>query len=143
MRSTPTPHPPAVAVDVRATTNGAPQNYGQNANAQWVLTNAANNNQFVDPMLTSLSRTNDPAYRLDPRPKAGSPALTSALTAPDDGFYTPVSYKGAFEANDLWIDRSPARHCSPPQHPVMDCSPTMSVNHCVRSISPVLAGSSS
>src|SRR4029077_6104975 len=39
----------------------------------------------------------------DPRPRPGSPALTSALTAPDDGFYTPVAYKGAFDADDLWI----------------------------------------
>jgi hypothetical protein len=29
--------------------------------------------------------------------------LTSAISAPDDGFYTSVAYKGAFDANDLWI----------------------------------------
>jgi hypothetical protein len=65
--------------------------------ALWVITNAANNNAFVDPQLRSVSRTNDPPFKLDPRPAPGSPALTSALTAPDDGFYTPVAYKGAFK----------------------------------------------
>ena len=76
--------------------NGVPAAYGQNANATWVLTNAANSNLFVDPMLTKISRTNTPAFGLDPRPKAGSPALTSPISAPNDGFYTPVSYRGAF-----------------------------------------------
>jgi len=83
--------------------NGVVQPYWQNAAAQWVLTDAANNNSFVDPMITSVSRTNDPAFRLDPRPRPGSPALTSSLTAPNDGFFSPVAYKGAFETNDLWI----------------------------------------
>ena len=83
--------------------NGVAQNYGQNAIATWVLTNAANSNLFVDPMLTKISRTNTPAFGLDPRPKAGSPALTSPITAPNDGFYTPVSYRGAFDDSDLWL----------------------------------------
>ena len=77
--------------------NGVPQSYWQNGAAQYALDGAANNNQFVDPMLTGISRTNAPAFGLDPRPQAGSPALTSALTAPNDGFYSPVSYKGAFK----------------------------------------------
>jgi hypothetical protein len=76
--------------------NGVAQPYWQNANAQAVLGAAANNNLFVDPMLTAISRTNEPAFGLDPRPKAGSPALTSPLTAPNDGFYAPVAYRGAF-----------------------------------------------
>src|SRR6185295_14115032 len=76
--------------------NGVAQPYGQNAVASWVLNDPANNNSFVDPMLRSISRTNDPAFGLDPRPRPGSPALTSTLTAPNDGFYTPVAYKGAF-----------------------------------------------
>ncbi|MGN6643435.1 MAG: T9SS type A sorting domain-containing protein [Verrucomicrobiota bacterium] len=70
--------------------------YWQNATAEWVLTNSANSNLFVDPMLVGVSRTNLPSFGMDPRPKAGSPALTSAISAPNDGFYTPVSYKGAF-----------------------------------------------
>src|SRR5262245_1602753 len=76
--------------------NGVTQPYGQNAAALWVLTNSANSNLFVDPQLTSISRTNDPPFRLDPRPKAGSPALSSPISAPNDGFYTPVNYRGAF-----------------------------------------------
>ena len=76
--------------------NGVAQPYWQNANAQWALTNAANSNLFADPMLRSISRTNVPTFQLDPRPKAGSPALSSPLTAPNDGFYTPVAYRGAF-----------------------------------------------
>jgi hypothetical protein len=77
--------------------NGVAQPYWQNANAQWVLTDVANSNSFVDPMLISISRTNDPAFQLDPRPRVGSPALTSSRTAPNDGFYSPVAYKGAFK----------------------------------------------
>jgi len=76
--------------------NGVAQPYWQNANAQNALTTLCTNNMFVDPMLRSIGRTNIPPFRLDPRPQAGSPALTSDLTAPNDGFYTPVAYKGAF-----------------------------------------------
>jgi hypothetical protein len=75
--------------------------YGENPVALAVLTNPANSNLFVDPMLTSISRTNDPPFGLDPRPQPGSPALTSPISAPNDGFYTPVSYRGAF-ANVNW-----------------------------------------
>jgi hypothetical protein len=76
--------------------NGVPQNYWQNAVAQWVLTDPANSNLFVDPQLRSISRTNTPAFRLDPLPQPGSPALSSPRTAPNDGFYSPVAYRGAF-----------------------------------------------
>jgi len=48
-------------------------------------------------MLRGIARTNVPTFRLDPRPAAGSPALSSPLTAPNDGFYTPAAYKGAFK----------------------------------------------
>jgi hypothetical protein len=77
--------------------NGVAQPYGQNANALAVLNDAANNNTFVDPQIRSISRTNFPPFQLDPRPQPGSPVLTSTLTAPDDGFYTPVNYQGAFK----------------------------------------------
>jgi hypothetical protein len=77
--------------------NGVAQPYWQNEQAQWVLSDPANGNLFVDPMLTSISRTNVPAFGLDPRPKAGSPALESPISAPNDGFYTPVNYRGAFK----------------------------------------------
>jgi len=83
--------------------NGVAQAYWQNANGEAVLTNEANANLFVDPLLTGISRTNVPAQGLDPRPQAGSPALSSPVSAPDDGFYSPVNYRGAFGANDLWI----------------------------------------
>ena len=71
---------------------------------RWVLTNTANNNLIANPMLRSISRTNVPAFQLDPRLMANSPALTnSPVTAPNDGFYTPVTYSGAFDTSDLWL----------------------------------------
>ena len=49
-------------------------------------------------MLRGISRTNVPAVGLDPRPLPNSPALTNIpITAPNDGFYTPVNYSGAFK----------------------------------------------
>ena len=84
-------------------TNGVPTSYWQNAAAQGVLTNPDNKNEFINPQIVSISRTNVPAFGLDPRLKAGSPALTSTVTAPDDGFYTPVNYRGAFDDKDLWL----------------------------------------
>ncbi len=59
-------------------------------------------NSTANPMLRGISRTQD--LTLDPRPQAGSPALTSTRTAPNDGFYTPVAFKGAFDDGDLWMD---------------------------------------
>jgi len=70
----------------------------ETANAQTYLFNdASKSNLLVDPMLTSISRGNTPPYQLDPRPQAGSPALSSPRTPPNNGFYTPVAYKGAFK----------------------------------------------
>ncbi len=57
-------------------------------------------NVFANPLLTGISYTSD--WGLDPRPQAASPALTSSVTAPDDGFFTPVTYKGAFTADNNW-----------------------------------------
>jgi hypothetical protein len=51
-------------------------------------------NLIVNPLLLGISRTNN--YRLDPRPATNSPAWTIARPVPSDGFYTPVSYAGAF-----------------------------------------------
>ena len=65
------------------------------------VTNAANNNRFVDPQLRGISRTTDGG--LDPRPASGSPALTGAAT-PVDPFFKPANYVGAFSADNLWID---------------------------------------
>lgn len=91
--------------------NGVAQPYGQNANALWVLNNPANSNAFVDPLLTSVSRTNVPAFQLDPRPKPGSPALSSSRTAPNDGFFSPVSYAGAFKDVNWASDWGFAAEC--------------------------------
>lgn len=38
---------------------------------------------------------------IDPRP--ANAALTSPLTAPIDGFFTPVNYRGAFSPNHVWV----------------------------------------
>ncbi|GBE28268.1 hypothetical protein BMS3Bbin03_02207 [bacterium BMS3Bbin03] len=65
------------------------------------MTDAANNNRFVDPQLEGISRTND--GNLDPRPKAGSPLWTGYTTVPNDGFFTPVNYVGAFGSFD-WAE---------------------------------------
>jgi hypothetical protein len=65
------------------------------------LTDAANNNKVADPMLMSVSRIEDGG--LDPRPKAGSPALTDYKMPPNDGFYSQVDYAGAFGPHELWV----------------------------------------
>ncbi|NOY77580.1 MAG: T9SS type A sorting domain-containing protein [Calditrichaeota bacterium] len=65
------------------------------------ITATANNNRFVDPQLKGISRTND--GNLDPRPKAGSPLWTDYTTVPNDGFFTPVNYVGAF-GSDNWAE---------------------------------------
>ena len=50
----------------------------------------------TDPLLIGISRTRNKG--LDPRPLAGSPALTGAKTPPADGFFTQTDYIGAFKA---------------------------------------------
>ena len=82
-----------------------------NSVGYWVITNSANSNLVVDPMLTGISRTNDIMFKLDPRPQAGSPALTSDISAPNDGFYTPVNYKGAFKDINWASDWGFAAEC--------------------------------
>jgi hypothetical protein len=57
-------------------------------------------NVFVNPLLTGISYTGN--FGMDPRPKAASKATFSSVTAPNDGFLTPVSYKGAFTMNNNW-----------------------------------------
>ena len=77
-------------------TNGVAVALAENAQAQVIFTDAARSNLNVNPLLRGIARTNSVAYRLDPRPATNSPALNSPRTAPNDGFYTPVAYKGAF-----------------------------------------------
>ena len=60
---------------------------------------AANNNRIVDPVLRGISRTRNGG--LDPRPQASSPALSGGAAIPADGFFTQVSYVGAF-GDRLW-----------------------------------------
>ena len=80
--------------------NGVAQYAPQDFVASYLSTQATNT-RSVDPMLRGVSRTTDGG--LDPRPMAGSPALTSNAPAPDDAFFTNVSYTGAF-GSSLWID---------------------------------------
>lgn len=63
-------------------------------NSAILFNDAARQNVIADPMLGSISRTNN--FGLDPRPKAGSPAAATDRVAEADGFYTQASYKGAF-----------------------------------------------
>jgi len=57
----------------------------------------ANGNQVVDPQLRGMDRDTDPSGTMDPRPAAGSPAFTAARKDyPNDAFYTPVDFIGAF-----------------------------------------------
>lgn len=63
------------------------------------ITGAAQSNRInTDPLLTGLSRTRNKG--LDPRPTAGSPALTGAKTPPSDGFFAQTDYIGAFKTSN-------------------------------------------
>ncbi|MFN7967507.1 MAG: hypothetical protein U0V87_17670 [Acidobacteriota bacterium] len=42
----------------------------------------------------------NPVNQIDPRPAAGSVLLTTDRTAPADGFFDPVSYRGAFSSDN-------------------------------------------
>ncbi len=67
-----------------------------------LFTVTANNNATqVDPLLRGLGR--EVPGSLDPRPSPGSPALESPRTPPADGFYTPATFRGAFDASDNWL----------------------------------------
>ncbi len=71
-------------------------------NAEILFTDTARDNQIVDPMLRSINREEE--AMLDPRPAAGSPALSAGINYPaGDDFFMPVDFKGAF-ASDLWIN---------------------------------------
>ena len=77
------------------------------ANAYW--TTAAFNNAIVDPQLRAISYTNN--RTLDPRPAAGSPALSGTVQTLSGAGLTQVSYKGAFSDSNwaagwtkLWTD---------------------------------------
>jgi hypothetical protein len=60
------------------------------------------NTRETDPMLTSIVFTSP-----DPRPKAGSPALSGAADPTQDpmskGFFTAAPYVGAFDGTNNWL----------------------------------------
>ncbi len=65
------------------------------------ITGAARQNRInTDPQLVNISRARD--GKLDPRLKAGSPALLGAATPPNDGFFTATTYLGAFTTSGNW-----------------------------------------
>lgn len=73
------------------------------------FTESAKNNVIANPNLRGISR--NPDRKLDPRPAAGSPALTGPFKAPTNSFITTVDYKGAFKDTNwaagwtkLWSD---------------------------------------
>jgi hypothetical protein len=66
----------------------------------FLFSNPAYANTQMDPMLRSVSYTN--TLGLDPRPQAGSPALTNVLTQPAGLVKT--GYRGAFGCADNWAD---------------------------------------
>ena len=77
------------------------------------FTNAANDNTYVAcggalPIL-ALSRTPngnptvpDPITTIDPRPAPGGPLVATNRATPNDGFFTPANYKGAFAPGNDW-----------------------------------------
>src|SRR6185436_4276912 len=55
-------------------------------------------NTLQSPLLSGISYSNN--LVLNPRPQAGSPALSGVL--PQAPTLTPVNYRGAFNTNDFW-----------------------------------------
>jgi hypothetical protein len=77
-----------------------------------MLSNAALENQYVacasalpiralvrDPDGDGATNP-DPIISIDPRPAAGSPLLVTNRLPPNDGFFSPASYRGAFGTTD-------------------------------------------
>ncbi len=65
-----------------------------------VTASAQQNRINTDPQIVAISRERE--GRLDPRLRAGSPALQLAATPPNDGFFTATSYLGAFTTSGNW-----------------------------------------
>jgi hypothetical protein len=84
-------------VSPNATTGGAAP--AANYTADHIKAAAQANRINTNPALTGISRTRNKG--LDPRPMAGSPALTGARTPPADGFFIETDYIGAFK-NQNW-----------------------------------------
>jgi hypothetical protein len=71
-----------------------------NHTAEHIRAAAQNNRVNTDPMFVAIDRTK--GGLLDPRLRAGSPALQLAATAPNDGFFTVANYLGAFTTSGNW-----------------------------------------
>jgi len=86
--------------------------YGFGAGSSWTelagqdfvrtyMSDAANANTIADPKLRGISRTTDGG--LDPRLLSTSPALSGGTAVPSDGFYSQVTYRGAFDNQSNWL----------------------------------------
>ena len=73
---------------------------GANANAMVLFSDAARMNTVEPALLGGVSYTNNSG--LNPRPSAGSSALTNVASQIDG--LTPTTYRGAFSPTDTWAD---------------------------------------
>jgi hypothetical protein len=80
------------------TTGGAAP--ASNYTADHITAAAQSNRINTDPQLVAINRTK--GGLLDPRLRAGSPALQLAATPPNDGFFTATNYLGAFTTSGNW-----------------------------------------
>ena len=64
-------------------------------------TDAARDNVIADPMLAGVSRA--AAGGFDPRPAAGSPALTGPFATVPNSWFEQTNYKGAFSPDYNWL----------------------------------------
>ncbi len=71
-----------------------------NYTAEHITAAAQSNRINTDPLLVAIDRTK--GGLLDPRLRAGSPALQLAATPPNDGFFTATNYLGAFTTSGNW-----------------------------------------
>ncbi|MBL9213369.1 MAG: hypothetical protein JNL92_23095 [Opitutaceae bacterium] len=71
-----------------------------NYTAEHIRAALQSNRVNTDPQFVAIDRTR--GGLLDPRLRPGSPALQLAATAPNDGFFTPASYLGAFTTSGNW-----------------------------------------
>ena len=83
------------------------------------------------PAVVLVSTTMLPVTFLDPRP--ANAALTSVGSAPNDGFFTPASYRGAFAPGENWLDgwtASSAFGFTPVQNTTSYCTAGVTTNGC-------------
>jgi hypothetical protein len=84
--------------------SGKGNNFTYIANPKSDSTYLKANNHIFDPMIRGIGR-NAKSYALDPRLAYGSNAHVAALPTPAGSFWTPTTYKGAFDSTNLWIDK--------------------------------------